>query len=81
MIRGSAREPWGLPVADAPFTGPGFVSINWGDPPVPEGNEPPTSDFGGHVNVPFTDASLSIAQTFLETGVVTMPCSGVCDPG
>ncbi len=81
VIRGSAHEPWGLPVADAPFTGSAFVSMNWGDRTVPYGNVPPAHDDGGHGNVPFTDASLAIAQQFLETGVVTMPCDGVCDPG
>jgi hypothetical protein len=80
-IRGSAREPWGVPVADAPFAGSAFVSMDWGDRGVPYGNVPPAHDDGGHGSVPFTDASLTIAQHFLETGVVTMPCSGVCDPG
>ena len=32
------------------------------------GNVPPAHDDGGHGSVPFTDASLTIAQHFLEIG-------------
>ncbi|MCA9774149.1 MAG: hypothetical protein KC466_17160 [Myxococcales bacterium] len=80
VVAGSAREPWGLAVQSAPFAGSAFVSIDVGDPTVPAGNEPPPVDSGAHGEVPFTDTSLSIAETFLRDGVVTMPCTGVCDP-
>jgi pimeloyl-ACP methyl ester carboxylesterase len=80
IVRGSAREVWGLDVVDAPIPAPAYVTVDMGDPPVPEGNLAPSTDAGGHPGVCLSDTALSIMRAFIEEGAVTMPCEGVCDP-
>ncbi|MFH1463734.1 MAG: hypothetical protein ABIO70_05035 [Pseudomonadota bacterium] len=80
MIRGSAREPWGVSVVDAPWQGSGGFTMDWGDAPVPTGNEAPAVDDGGHWYVPTSDLSLQVILHFFETGEILMPCDGTCDP-
>ena len=80
VIRGSAREPWGLEVVDAPWDGSGGFTLDFGDDPVPTGNEAPPDNDGGHWYVPTSDLALQVMLHFFETGEVTMPCDGTCDP-
>ena len=80
VIRGSSREPWGFDVVDAPWKGSGYVTIDWGDPDVPEGNLAPAKDAGGHWEVPLADVTVEMSTSFLETGVIPMPCDEECDP-
>ena len=81
VVSGSVREPWGLDVRTAPFRGSGYVAVDLGDPEVPYGCEAPPIDAGGHGNVPYTETSLLIAESFLlQDGTMIMPCEGLCDP-
>jgi hypothetical protein len=80
VIEGSALEPWGFPVETAPYAGSALVYVDMGDRDVPEGNVFPEVNDNGHSEVGKTDIALQIIQPFLETGVVQMPCEGVCDP-
>ena len=81
VVQGSVREPWGLDVVSAPFSGSGYISIDLGDPEVPYGNVAPSHDAGGHGAVPYTETSLQMTAEFLlGSGNVTMPCDGTCDP-
>jgi len=81
VISGSVREPWGMDVVEAPWDGSGYITIDVGDPPNPEGNVAPTEDAGGHGDVILSPAAMEIVQTFLTPdGPIVMPCDGVCDP-
>ncbi|MFZ5481509.1 MAG: hypothetical protein ACOZNI_32405 [Myxococcota bacterium] len=80
ILAGSAREAWGFDVVDASQATSGYVTIDMGDPEVPEGNVAPTVDAGGHSNVGVADAAQAMMIQFLGTGTLTMPCDGVCDP-
>lgn len=84
ILQGSARTPYGFDVVDpatasTPPTS-AYITIDVGDPPPPDGNEPPTSDAGGHSNVGVYPTSLTIMGTFFNTGTFVVPCNGVCDP-
>jgi hypothetical protein len=80
VIEGSTRTPWGFPVEASPYTGSGYVTIDVGDPPVPDGNLSPTVEAGGHSAVPSTATAVSIVQRWLRDGVIEVPCDGPCDP-
>jgi hypothetical protein len=80
VVEGSTREPWGFEVVPAPYTGSGYITIDLGDPPVPDGNVAPTEDEGGHSMVGQIEPALTIIRTFLLTGEIVVPCDGVCDP-
>ena len=80
VIEGSALEPWGFPVETAPYQGSALVYVDMGDRETPEGNVFPETNDNGHSEVGKTDIALQIIQPFLETGVVEMPCEGICDP-
>lgn len=79
-IQGSARTPWGVPVETDAFQGPGYITIDMGDRAPPEGNEWADFNDRGHSTVAGPDATRSITLEFLQTGWVTMPCEGICDP-
>ena len=81
VIAGSVREPWGIDVVQAPWDGSGYITIDVGDPPNPEGNVAPTEDAGGHGDVILAPSAMQIVTEFLTPdGLITMPCDGVCDP-
>lgn len=81
LIEGTARSPWGFDTVTAPYDGSGLVFMDLGDRAVPEGNEPPETDDGGHGNIISNAAAIQMTADFLQPdGVITMPCDGVCDP-
>jgi hypothetical protein len=80
VLEGSTREPWGFEVVPAPHTGSGYITIDLGDRPVPEGNLPPAENDDGHSRVGQREPALTIIRHFLLTGEVIVPCDGVCDP-
>ena len=80
VIEGSTREPFGFDVVSPPHTGSGYITIDMGDPPVPEGNTAPSEDAGGHFTVGQTELALQVVMSFLFTGEIILPCDGVCDP-
>ncbi|MGM0576370.1 MAG: hypothetical protein ACQEXJ_11625 [Myxococcota bacterium] len=82
VLEASVRKPWGVPVVSAPYEGSVFVSMDLGDPPLPEGNIAPEEDAGGHADVGFTPEARDLMEGFLQTGVAEPPCGGaVCDLG
>ena len=80
VLTGSAREPWGFEVVDSPWEGSAYITVDMGDPDVPDGNLPPETNGGGHYNVCLSDTALQMMKTFLDDGVTTVPCDGTCDP-
>jgi hypothetical protein len=40
----------------------------------------PEKDAGGHRYVPLSEVTVEMSRSFLETGVIPMPCDGECDP-
>lgn len=80
VIEGSTREPWGFEVVAAPHAGSGYITIDMGDRPVPEGNVAPEVNDDGHSLVGQREPALTIIRTFLLTGEITVPCDGTCDP-
>jgi hypothetical protein len=80
LIEGTARQPWGFEVVASPYTGSGYLTIDVGDPSVPETNTAPTQDGGGHTEVGQTETAIQAIQTFLYTGEIVVDCDGVCDP-
>jgi hypothetical protein len=80
VLSGSSREPWGLDVVEEGESTSAYVTIDLGDPDVPEGNVFPEVDEGGHSDVGATWAAQEIMRTFFAEGRVAMPCDGICDP-
>jgi hypothetical protein len=82
VVSGSAREPWGLEVATAPYDGGGYVTLDLGDRAPPTTNEAADFDDAGHSTICWTESCIQLIDQFLRPdGMVTMPCDGVCDPG
>lgn len=81
VIRGSAREPWGLDVVDAADATSGYLAIDLGDRPPPTGNTPADFNDEGHSTICWEESCLQLIDAFLrDDGRVTMPCDGECDP-
>lgn len=80
LLEGTARTPWGFEVVTPPYEGSAYISIDTGDPPVPEGNLAPEEDYGGHGDVGYTAASLQMIDSFLRREVIEFDCDGICDP-
>jgi hypothetical protein len=80
IIEGSSRTAWGFDVEPSGYTGSAYLTIDMGDPAVPDGNVAPTVDAGGHSLVASSDAAVAIVQRWLVDNVVDVPCDGECDP-
>ena len=79
VVSDSVLEPYGVPVVNPPYQGSALVVFNYGDPPTPDGNLAPDSDFGGHGNMAFTPDAKQMIFHFLEKGEITDTCNGTCD--
>jgi hypothetical protein len=77
------RTIFGIPDADAPFSGSGIVEWSFGLPESPLTNTPPEgatypdSD-DPHDWVRALDEARVNTETFLRTGVIEQPCTGPC---
>ncbi len=80
VIAGSAREPWGLDVVEGPVPEWGYVSVDYGDAPHPDGNLAPEVDEGGHWYVPLLEGTVDLVGRYMRDGVIEVRCDGVCDP-
>jgi hypothetical protein len=79
------RTVYGVPEADAPFTGSGMVEFSFGLPESPKTNTPPVGSMypdsdDPHDKVRVLDAARNQTEKFLRTGTIDAFCSGVCDP-
>ncbi len=74
------RSLWGIPEAEAPFTGSALQEFDYGYEEPTEGETPEPDDVGPH-NEPFSSpvANRQFAH-YLETGEVIAVCDGPCDP-
>ena len=80
VLEGSTWTPWGFDVAPSPHAGSAVITVDMGDRPVPEGNVAPEHDDGGHSAVGAHPTALSMMFEFFQTGQVSVPCDGPCDP-
>jgi hypothetical protein len=76
------RSVWGVPEADAPFTGSGMVEFSFGLPESPKTNVPPGVDSPDdpHDKVRVLPESIDQSNEFFQTGTIKAYCSGPCDP-
>jgi hypothetical protein len=70
------REIWGIPDADAPFTGNGMTEFNFGLPPAPITNTPMTQGDDPHDKVRVLPAAINQSDAFFRTGQVQNFCGG-----
>jgi hypothetical protein len=75
------RPVWGIEEAAAPFAGSAIVEFDFGLPPAPLTDVPPTAGEDPHGKVRSLPAAIDQEDTFFRTGVVQQYCAGVCDPG
>jgi hypothetical protein len=76
------RSIWGVPEADAPFMGSGITEFDFGLPPSPTIDVPPTGgpDDDPHGKVRSLPSAIDQEDVFFRTGVIQATCSGPCDP-
>jgi hypothetical protein len=74
------RPIFGVPLADGPVTRGAFLEVSFGLPPEPLINISVPQTPNPHDGPIQTEAIRNIARAFLETGIATNTCSGVCDP-
>ena len=79
VVFGSARLPWGLTSIPGPVAGTGFLSIDVGEPAHSQSNQPPAST-GGHVAVISEATTHALINHWLETNIIDVPCTEICDP-
>jgi hypothetical protein len=71
---------FGVEEGPASFTGSGIVEFTWSDVlPMPVTNTPPDLEHDPHECPRREPAGQQQAAEFLETGVITNHCDGVCD--
>lgn len=74
------REVFGVEEAPAPITGSALVEFDFGLPPAPITNIPPTEGADPHNEVRYLPDAYLQADEFFRTGVVNAYCDGPCDP-
>ena len=72
------RPIYGLETKKAPFSGNAIVEFDFGNPPIPDGDQPPTQGSDPHETVRRTPEAYDQADVFFRTGQVTQTCSGPC---
>jgi hypothetical protein len=72
------REIFGIADADAPFSGNGMAEWDFGLPPVPTANVPPTAGDDPHDTVRNLQSAIDMTDVFLRTGMITNTCNGAC---
>jgi hypothetical protein len=79
------RSIYGIPDADGPFLGSGYVEFSFGLPEAPKTNTPPTGPMypdsdDPHDKVRKLAAAYDQSDWFFRHGEVKAFCVGVCDP-
>jgi len=74
------RTLWGIPEADAPIMGSGMVEFDFGLPPSPTIDVPPSGPTGSdpHGKLRSLPAAIDQEDTFFRTGVIKQYCTGKC---
>jgi hypothetical protein len=72
------RPVWGLDTKQAPFAGNAIVEFDYGNPPDPITNEPPTGGEDPHEFVRRQPEAFTQADAFFRTGQITQTCKGAC---
>jgi hypothetical protein len=78
VLEGSVRVPWGTEIVSPPHDGSAFISFDMGDRQTAPGNEAPTVDDGGHVDVGLTDEAIEMIMHLFETGENIVSCDPDC---
>lgn len=78
LVQPYVREVWGLEKKTAPFTGSAIVEFDYGNPPDPITNEPPSQGQDPHEFPRREPAGYQQADAFFRTGQVTQTCVGPC---
>ena len=74
------RELFGIDDMTPPFQGSGIVEYDYGLPPSPETNLPPTGPVGSdpHGKLRSVPSSQMQVDSFFKTGAINQFCSGLC---
>lgn len=80
VLQPAPRDVWGLENVDSGHTGSAYVEFDFGLPPVPIENIPPSAGDDPHGAVKGLDAAQRQLDVFFRTGEVVVTCDGVCDP-
>jgi hypothetical protein len=72
------RELFGIPGADAPYTGNGLTEFDFGLPPAPTTNTPMLAGDDPHDKVRVLPSSINQTDIFLRTGQIQNTCAGPC---
>jgi hypothetical protein len=78
LVDPAVRDVWGLEKKKAPFAGNAIVEFDFGNPPDPITNEPPTQGQDPHEFVRRQPEAYQQADAFFRTGQITQVCTGPC---
>ncbi len=83
-LRPTHRAVFGLEEADGPWAGSAYYEYDYGLPPVPDTNVPPTGpgfpDTGDpHDKVRITEATFNSTDAFFRQGTASTFCAGACN--
>jgi hypothetical protein len=78
LVDPAVRDVWGLEKKKAPFTGNAIVEFDFGNPPDPITNDPPTQGQDPHEFVRRQPEAYQQADAFFRTGQITQVCTGPC---
>jgi len=74
------RSLWGIEDVPGPHTGSGMIEYDFGNPPDPITNIPPTAGEDPHGKPRKLPSAQQSLNRFLREGVVDSYCDGPCDP-
>lgn len=78
LVEPFVRPVFGVATRKAPFSGSALVEFDYGNPPDPVGNTPPTQGEDPHEKVRRTPEAYEQADAFFRTGEIQQFCKGPC---